>query len=147
MSLPGFHLHHPHILYIVKNLKSKHPIIEICVTLSLFQVLPASCDLLPSSVLLFRLVTLPNDHSHVSCVVSWGVFPVYDCTLNLLTGKFKTPLLRGGPDPSLNQFRKIEHLLSTDLDNWLCNLYFQVPLQTPLNEVYSCVMCSKFHNI
>ncbi|XP_056594788.1 uncharacterized protein ofcc1 [Triplophysa dalaica] len=75
---------------------------------------------------MFRLSMLPSDLSHVSCVVSWGVFPVCDCSLNLLNGKFKTPLLRGGPDPSLNQFSKIEQLLSTDLDNWLCNLYFQV---------------------
>ncbi|XP_052451787.1 uncharacterized protein ofcc1 [Carassius gibelio] len=89
-------------------------------------VLPASCDLLPSSVLVFRLLSLPGDHSSVSSVVGWGAFPVCDCSFQLFNGKFKTPLLRGSPNPSLNQFRRIEHLLSTDLDNWLCNLYFQV---------------------
>ncbi|KAI2649175.1 hypothetical protein H4Q32_020396 [Labeo rohita] len=93
---------------------------------SFLEVLPASCDLLPSSVLVFKLLSLPSDHSHVSSVVGWGAFPICDCSLQLFNGKFKTPLLRGSPNPSLNQFRKIEHLLSTDLDNWLCNLYFQV---------------------
>ncbi|XP_050954770.1 uncharacterized protein ofcc1 [Labeo rohita] len=100
--------------------------IELNINQSLYMVLPASCDLLPSSVLVFKLLSLPSDHSHVSSVVGWGAFPICDCSLQLFNGKFKTPLLRGSPNPSLNQFRKIEHLLSTDLDNWLCNLYFQV---------------------
>ncbi|XP_051970681.1 uncharacterized protein ofcc1 [Xyrauchen texanus] len=99
---------------------------ELNINQSLYMVLPASCDLLPSSVLVFRLLSLPGDHSYVSSVVSWGAFPICDCSLKLLKGKFKTPLLRGGPNASVNQFRKIEHLLSTDLDNWLCNIYFQV---------------------
>ncbi|XP_073797536.1 uncharacterized protein ofcc1 isoform X4 [Danio rerio] len=99
---------------------------ELNINQSLYMVLPASCDLLPCYVLVFKLLSLPGDHSHVSCVVGWGAFPICDCSLQLLKGKFKTPLLRGGPNSSLNQFRKIEHLLSTDLDNWLCNLYFQV---------------------
>ncbi|XP_073719869.1 uncharacterized protein ofcc1 isoform X1 [Misgurnus anguillicaudatus] len=99
---------------------------ELNINQSLYMVLPASCDLLPSNVLLFRLSLLPSDHSHLSCVVSWGVFPVCDCSLNVLNGKFKSPLLRGGPDPSLKQFSEIEHLLTTDLDNWMCNLYFKV---------------------
>uniref|UniRef100_A0A673JFD3 Uncharacterized protein n=1 Tax=Sinocyclocheilus rhinocerous TaxID=307959 RepID=A0A673JFD3_9TELE len=99
--------------------------IELNINQSLYMVLPASCDLLPSSVLVFKLLSLPGDHSHVSSVVGWGAFPVCDCSLQLFNGKFKTPLLRGSLNPSLNQFRRIEHLLSTDLDNWLCNLYFQ----------------------
>uniref|UniRef100_A0A3B5LB05 Uncharacterized protein n=1 Tax=Xiphophorus couchianus TaxID=32473 RepID=A0A3B5LB05_9TELE len=40
--------------------------------------------------------------------------------------KFKTPLIRGEPSPQLDQFKKIEAIISSDLDHWLCNLYFQV---------------------
>lgn len=40
--------------------------------------------------------------------------------------RFKTPLLRGEPNTQLDQFKKIEALISSDLDHWLCNLYFQV---------------------
>uniref|UniRef100_A0A671KSM9 Uncharacterized protein n=1 Tax=Sinocyclocheilus anshuiensis TaxID=1608454 RepID=A0A671KSM9_9TELE len=105
--------------------------IELNINQSLYMVLPASCDLLPSSVLVFKLLSLPGDHSHVSSVVGWGAFPVCNCSLQLFNGKFKTPLLRGSPNPSLNQFRRIEHLLSTDLDNWLCNLYFQSDSASP----------------
>ncbi|XP_075873493.1 uncharacterized protein LOC142882577, partial [Nelusetta ayraudi] len=39
---------------------------------------------------------------------------------------FKTPLVRGAPNTQLDQFQKIEALISSDLDHWLCNLYFQV---------------------
>lgn len=40
--------------------------------------------------------------------------------------RFRTPLLRGEPSTRLDQFKKIEALISSDLDHWLCNLYFQV---------------------
>ncbi|CAL8293148.1 unnamed protein product [Lota lota] len=92
---------------------------------SLRMVLP--CAVVPSAVLLFRLVALPSGAvSHVSSVVAWGAFPVCEATLSLLQGRFKTPLLRGQPRPQLDQFRKIEALMCSDLDHWLCNLYFQV---------------------
>uniref|UniRef100_A0A8B9KNI5 Uncharacterized protein n=2 Tax=Astyanax mexicanus TaxID=7994 RepID=A0A8B9KNI5_ASTMX len=94
---------------------------SVCVTL------PASCYLLPSTVLVFRLLSMSSEQSPVSGVVAWGAFPVCDCSLTLIQGSFRTPLLWGRPNPGLDQFRKMEQLLSADLDNWLCNLYFQVP--------------------
>ncbi|GAA6071188.1 uncharacterized protein ofcc1 isoform X1, partial [Tachysurus ichikawai] len=100
--------------------------IQIAASVSLSQVLPASCDLLPSSVLMFRLLSMPSKQCAVSAVVAWGVFPVCDCSLTLIQGRFRTPLLRGCPNSAIDQFSKIERLLSADLDYWLCNLYFQV---------------------
>lgn len=40
--------------------------------------------------------------------------------------RFKAPLLRSEPNRQLDQFKKIEGLISSDLDHWLCNLYFEV---------------------
>ncbi|XP_076851688.1 uncharacterized protein LOC143503130 [Brachyhypopomus gauderio] len=88
--------------------------------------MPAPCDLLPSAVLVFRLLSMPGVQGPVSGVVAWGVFPVCGCSLTLAQGTFRTPLLWGGPQPTLDHFSKIEQLLAADLDNWLCNLYFQV---------------------
>ncbi|XP_041923944.1 uncharacterized protein ofcc1 isoform X2 [Alosa sapidissima] len=99
---------------------------ELNINQSIYAVLPAPCDVLPCSVLLFRLLSLPGECSHVSAVVSWAAFPVCDASLRIVQGKFKSPFLRGRPDPNIDQFRKIESLVSTDVDNWLCNLYFQV---------------------
>ncbi|KAF4075904.1 hypothetical protein AMELA_G00224260 [Ameiurus melas] len=100
--------------------------IELHINQNLHVVLPASCDLLPSTVLMFRLLSMPNKQCAVSAVVAWGVFPVCDCSLTLIQGRFRTPLLRSCPNSAIDQFSKIEQLLSADLDNWLCNLYFQV---------------------
>ncbi|XP_058231815.1 uncharacterized protein ofcc1 [Hemibagrus wyckioides] len=99
---------------------------ELLINQNLHVVLPASCDLLPSSVLMFRLLSMPSKQCAVTAVVAWGVFPVCDCSLTLIQGRFRTPLLRGCPNSAIDQFSKIERLLSADLDNWLCNLYFQV---------------------
>ncbi|XP_053467432.1 uncharacterized protein LOC128599645 [Ictalurus furcatus] len=100
--------------------------IELLINQNLPVVLPASCDLLPSTVLMFRLLSMPSKQCAVRAVMAWGVFPVCDCSLTLIQGRFRTPLLRGCPNSAIDQFSKIERLLSADLDNWLCNLYFQV---------------------
>ncbi|XP_074478828.1 uncharacterized protein ofcc1 [Sebastes fasciatus] len=93
---------------------------------SLFMILPAACQVVPSMVLVFQLIALPGDSSHISSVLAWGAFPVCGPSLGLVQGRFKTPLLRGEPNTQLDQFKKIEAVISSDLDHWLCNLYFQV---------------------
>uniref|UniRef100_A0A8C6WMW9 Uncharacterized protein n=1 Tax=Neogobius melanostomus TaxID=47308 RepID=A0A8C6WMW9_9GOBI len=104
--------------------------IDLQVNQSLTMVLPAPTQVVPSMVLVFELVALPGHGSHVSSVLGWGAFPVCGPSFSLIQGKFKTPLLRGEPFGHLDQFKKIESLISSDLDHWLCNLYFQVSLNT-----------------
>uniref|UniRef100_A0A3Q1F893 Uncharacterized LOC110954429 n=1 Tax=Acanthochromis polyacanthus TaxID=80966 RepID=A0A3Q1F893_9TELE len=99
---------------------------DLHVNQSLFMVLPAACEIIPSMVLIFQLITLAGDGSHISSVLAWGAFPVCGPSFSLIQGRFKTPLLRGEPSTQMDQFRKIEALISSDLDHWLCNLYFQV---------------------
>ncbi|KAK7881587.1 hypothetical protein WMY93_029996 [Mugilogobius chulae] len=82
-------------------------------------VVPALAQVLPSMVLVFELVALPGLSSHVSSVLAWGAFPVCGPNFSLVQGRFKTPLLRGEPDFRLDQFAKIESLISSDLDHWL----------------------------
>ncbi|XP_029935238.1 uncharacterized protein ofcc1 isoform X3 [Myripristis murdjan] len=101
--------------------------IDLHINQSLYmQVLPAPSEALPSMVLVFQLVGLLGDHGHTGSVLAWGAYPACDPSLRPVQGRFKTPLLRGGPNPQLDQFKKIEGLISSDLDYWLCNLYFQV---------------------
>ncbi|KAJ8277543.1 hypothetical protein GJAV_G00076420 [Gymnothorax javanicus] len=99
---------------------------ELRLDQSIFTVLPAPKDVVASMVFHFHLLSFPGERSHMGSVVGWGAFPICDCSCNIVQGKFKTPLLRGEQHSSLDQFRKVEELMSTDLDNWLCNLYFQV---------------------
>ncbi|XP_030254786.1 uncharacterized protein LOC115570384 isoform X1 [Sparus aurata] len=93
---------------------------------SLFMILPAACEVIPSMVLVFKLIALPGHGSHISSAMAWGTFPVCGPSLGHVQGRFKTPLLRGEPSAQVDQFKKIEALISSDLDHWLCNLYFQV---------------------
>uniref|UniRef100_A0A3B3VG63 Uncharacterized LOC106950336 n=1 Tax=Poecilia latipinna TaxID=48699 RepID=A0A3B3VG63_9TELE len=100
--------------------------IDLHINQSLFMSLPAASEINPSIVLLFQLISLPEHSSHFSSALAWGVFPVCSMSLSLVQGRFKTPLIRGEPSPQLDQFKKIEAIISSDLDHWLCNLYFQV---------------------
>ncbi|XP_023661544.1 uncharacterized protein ofcc1 isoform X2 [Paramormyrops kingsleyae] len=92
----------------------------------LFGVLPSAATVLPSMILQFELLSLSGEQGPMGTVLAWGGFPVCDCSFDTIQGKFKTPLLRGCPSPSLDQYRKMEAVMSADLDGWLCNLYFQV---------------------
>ena len=40
--------------------------------------------------------------------------------------RYKTPLLRGTIDPSIDKFQTVEELIAFDLEHWLCNLYFEI---------------------
>uniref|UniRef100_A0A674MF04 Orofacial cleft 1 candidate gene 1 protein n=1 Tax=Takifugu rubripes TaxID=31033 RepID=A0A674MF04_TAKRU len=94
---------------------------------SLMMTVPAACELVPSTVLVFQLIAAPDQSSRVcSSVHAWGAFPVCGPNLCHIQGRFKTPLIRGQPSARMDQFRKMEALISSDLDRWLCNLYFQV---------------------
>lgn len=40
--------------------------------------------------------------------------------------RYKAPFLRGDMDPTIDKHEKIEELMADDLENWLCNLYFEI---------------------
>lgn len=40
--------------------------------------------------------------------------------------RYKAPFLRGDMDPHIDKHEKIEELMAEDLENWLCNLYFDI---------------------
>ena len=42
--------------------------------------------------------------------------------------RYKTPFLRGDMDPGIDTYQRIEELIASDIDHWLCNLYFEVVL-------------------
>lgn len=61
--------------------------------------------------------------------------------------RFKTPLLRGEPNTQLDQFKKIEALISSDLDHWLCNLYFQVCICVCIRNIHACTLQMRSNKI
>ncbi|XP_046869986.1 uncharacterized protein LOC124462461 isoform X3 [Hypomesus transpacificus] len=89
---------------------------------SLVMTLPTSRS--SSMVMMFQLLEMGSCPG--GAVLGWAPWPLCGLSLQPVQGSFRAPLLRGGPSPRLDQFRKIEALMSSDLDTWLCNLYIQV---------------------
>jgi hypothetical protein len=100
--------------------------IELKIDQSVFTVCPAKPDVRPGMVLTFELFLLRGAISPTDRVVGWGTFPISDAEFNIIEGKYKCCLLRGDIDPSIDKHEKLEELMARDLENWLCNLYFQV---------------------
>ncbi|XP_038666153.1 uncharacterized protein ofcc1 isoform X2 [Scyliorhinus canicula] len=100
--------------------------IQLSFDQSIAAVLPSESDVQPEMVLIFELFLLCGIHSNIDRAVGWAAFPICNSELEILEGKYKCPLLRGHRDPKIDEFRKIDHLISSDIDHWLCNLYFQV---------------------
>ncbi|XP_074058207.1 uncharacterized protein LOC141499328 [Macrotis lagotis] len=99
--------------------------VEIYINQSLYMVLPSNDNVKPGMTLLFEFFLCSGIYVSIDRVVGWGVFPFCDKNFDIVEGKFKCPLLRGHYDQKLEHFGKIEALICSDLDHWLCNLYFQ----------------------
>ncbi|XP_078254554.1 uncharacterized protein ofcc1 [Rhinoraja longicauda] len=100
--------------------------VEINFNQSIAVVLPSTNDVKPGMTLIFELFLLHGINSSIDQAVAWGAFPVCNGKLEILEGKHKCPFLRGHQDQRIDEFRKIEALMSSDVDHWVCNLYFQM---------------------
>ena len=54
------------------------------------------------------------------------LFPLLNSELQVNEGKFKVPMMFGSVDQSIDKFSRIEQKIAKDLDNWLCNMYFEI---------------------
>lgn len=100
--------------------------IEIKIDQSVFTVCPSRPDVRPGMILVFELFILRGSVTATDRVVGWGCFPISDGEFNIIDGKYKAPFLRGDMDPTIDKHEKIEELMADDLENWLCNLYFEI---------------------
>ncbi|GLD69824.1 uncharacterized protein AKAME5_002114100 [Lates japonicus] len=60
---------------------------DLHINQNLFMILPAACEIVPSMVLIFQLIALRGDGSHISSVLAWGAFPVCGPSLSLIQGR------------------------------------------------------------
>ncbi|CAH3160843.1 unnamed protein product [Porites lobata] len=100
--------------------------IEVKIDQSVFTVCPSKPDVRPGMILVFELFILRGSVTPTDRVVGWGCFPICDGEFNIVDGKYKAPFLRGDMDPHIDKHEKIEELMADDLENWLCNLYFEI---------------------
>ena len=66
-------------------------------------------------VLTFELFLLRGSHSPTDVAVAWGAFPISDANFDIVSGPFKTTMLRGHMDPQIDRYERIEQLISADL--------------------------------
>jgi len=64
----------------------------------------------------------------------------YSLYSKLEYSRYKVPFLRSEMDSKIDKHTKIERLMSSDLDHWMCNLYFEV-IQLPKLVSFSYLQC------
>ena len=99
---------------------------EIRFEQSLFTLCPSRADLRPSNVFLIELFQLAGPRQATDQVVGWAALPISDYHFNIVQGRFKLPLLRGGHSWRIDKHSDVERLLLSDLSHWLCNIYLEV---------------------
>ncbi|KAG8009381.1 Orofacial cleft 1 candidate gene 1 protein-like protein, partial [Nibea albiflora] len=80
---------------------------DLHINQSLFMILPAACEVDPSTVLVFQLMALPGHSGHISSVLAWGAFPVCGPSLCYAQGRLRSSLVEhlGGQNaPSPYQY-------------------------------------------
>ncbi|XP_063309131.1 uncharacterized protein LOC134609385 [Pelobates fuscus] len=120
--------------------------VEITVNQSVHTLLPTEKKIKSGMTLLVELFLLHGKEIYIDRAVGWGVFPLCDNNFNLIEGKFKCPILRGHNDSRIDRFNKIEELIMTDIDHWLCNLYFQFEERSFL-FLHDCALMHKARSI
>jgi hypothetical protein len=83
-------------------------------------LVPSKLQMLPTMVYCFQIL------DSNSVIVAEGYFPIIDNLFEISQGKFKVPLLRSSIRNTVDKFSGIEQLYRKNIDEWLCNLYFQV---------------------
>jgi hypothetical protein len=94
----------------------------------MFLTLPSAAETRPSMVLVFELFLCRGKRTKIDRVVGWGAFPISTGSkgFEAVEGPYKVPLLRGEMDPTVDKFERFEQIISSNLDSWLCNMYFDV---------------------
>lgn len=84
-------------------------------------MIPHNSIIEPSFIIMFELILLDEKLSSTSDrVVAWGAYPL------LHRGKFKVPLVMGKYDRNVDKFKDIEGRYIKNIDEWVCNLYFEM---------------------
>lgn len=84
-------------------------------------MVPPEMTIEPSYIIMFELILLDEKLSSTSDrVVAWGAYPL------MHRGFFKVPLILGKYDTRIDKFKDIEGKYMKNIDEWVCNLYFEM---------------------
>lgn len=91
-----------------------------------FLACPPDADLQPAMCVMFELMLSKTSRMKTDMCVGWGVFPLCNEHVRIVSGRFKVPFLRGPVDMQLTKYSDIELAIAENLDRWLCNGYFEI---------------------
>lgn len=95
---------------------------------SCFTICPPKSKLSPSFCLIFELFQVANNINPYDKCVGWGAIPMCNEHFGITTGKFRIPLVKGNYSSNIKLYLEMEELIANNLDNWLCNMYFEMRL-------------------
>ena len=87
---------------------------------------PSPLEARPTMVVSFELFMLRSRQVTYDKCVAYGMFPLMNSDFQMVEGKFKVPLIRGEIDLSVDRYSDLERIYSSDIDAWMCNLYFSM---------------------
>jgi len=93
---------------------------------SVFCLCPSRKAIRPSNVLVLELFYLAGKDNPKDQIVGWGALPMCNPRFRIVQGRYKIPLLKVEPTPLIDKFQQIEGLYTSELTNWLCNLYVDI---------------------
>lgn len=95
---------------------------------SAFALCPPRSMWKPSYVFIIELFQLATYHSPLDRVVAWTALPMCNEHFNIVSGRFRLPLLRGEHGVAVQSYKSMESIVGNNLGAWLCNLYIEVRL-------------------
>lgn len=97
--------------------------------------IPSYSKLTSSMCISFELYLLKNRTVKFDKPVAYSYFPLINSDFQVSEGRFKTTMLKGSMDLSIEKYSDIEAKYRNRIDDWLCNLYFTTKLSEPPEEM------------
>eukprot|EP00906_Rhabdomonas_costata_P000606 RCo000771 len=105
--------------------------LELRVEARLPLVIPCSSLVKSHQALVFELWKLKHGkYDPVDKVVGWGVHPIVNSHYKVVTGSFKTALIKGPVDPWIDRYSRFQQIYEHNTSHWLGNLYFELHVDT-----------------
>ena len=93
--------------------------------------IPAPDKLSSSMAIGFELFLLKNRNVKFDKAVAYSYFPLINSDFNISEGRFKTTMMKGAIDLSVEKYSDMEVKYRKNIDDWLCNLYFSTKVEDP----------------
>ena len=97
--------------------------------------IPSEAKLSSSMALSFELFMLKNRTVKFDKPVAYSYFPLINSDFQVSEGKFKTTMMKGTIDLSVEKYSDMEAKYRRHIDDWLCNLYFSTKVTESPEEV------------